>query len=252
MRERILEGLQRRRRRERVVTASLLALLATVLLGWGTLRSPLLAVEDVRVVGVPGEVSAEVLDVASVRVGQNVLDVDLEAVEAQVTELSWVERATVRRRLPSTVEIRVSARTPVLAGTFGENTYLVDAEGLVIEVVDEAPEGVTTMALTAAPPVGAVVTAPSVLAAAEIAARMPPGMERWLVSYSTAGDDEVDALLRVPTESGPVELVAHLGRPVEVDVKAATIASLVEETVGNGMTPRALDVRIPDRPIVLA
>lgn len=255
IRERALAGLRQRRRREKVVTASIGALLGLVLLSWGAVRSPLLAVEEVAVHGVPTEVSQEVLATAGVRPGQNVLDVDLDEVEARLAALPWVQDATVRRQLPSTVEIRVSTRTAVLLGEFGGASYLIDADGLVIGLAtaETDTQDLAPITLPTAPVVGRQTDAAPVLAAASVAAAMPPGMEEWIVGYEATSAEAIDVALRVPTDTGPVELVAHLGRPVDVDVKAVTIASLVQETViEQGMRPRALDVRIPDRPSLLA
>ena len=252
MRARAIEHWQTRRRREQLLSGSVAALLAIVLLGWGALRSPLLAVESIAVRGVDADRQAEVLQVADVASGENVLDVDLTAVQERVEALPWVQTAVVARRLPSTVEVRVATRPPVLLGRAAGQAWLLDAEGAVLARVGDDTADLPVVDLPAAPVVGDVLADPVTLAVAQVAADMPLGMGEWVVGYEAVGPDDIDVTLQVPTEGGPVPLVVHLGRPIEIDRKAATIASLVRETVDRGMRPTGFDVRIPDRPVVIA
>jgi cell division protein FtsQ len=258
IRERAVANLTRRRRRDRAVTASIAALLAIVLLGIGVVRSPLLAVERVALLGLDQSQRAALAEVVPVAPGTNVMDVDLEAVRRQVEAVPWVLRASATRRPPSTVEVRVTTRSPVAVAVAQDGRWLLDAEGVAIEPVegDDAVAARGSVAdlpeipVLAAPTVGQPVADRAVRAAAAVAAAMPPAMDEWIVGYRTSAAGEVEAILRVPTGAGAVELVAWLGRPERIRAKAATLAALVDETVGRGRTPAVLDVRIPDRPVV--
>lgn len=65
--------------------------------------------------------------------GRHVLEVDLEDWRRRVLGSAWVERASLRRILPSTVEIVVEERRPIAIGRIGGELYLVDATGHVID-----------------------------------------------------------------------------------------------------------------------
>ncbi|WP_370326261.1 cell division protein FtsQ/DivIB [Euzebya sp.] len=262
IRERAIAHLRARRRRDDMITASLAILLGLVLVTIGVVRSPLLAVDEVALVGLDGSQQDVVAAQAGLAAGTNVLDVDLGAVASRVEDLPWVRRATAHRRLPSTVEVRVAVAEPVVRATVGETTFLLDGDGVVVEslpagaapgsavTLDDAVDALPTVEVVTPPSVGSRVADPDLQAVAAVAAAMPTVVADWVVAYTGVGEGQVDAILHIPTEDGTVELVAHLGRAEDVSAKAATIAALVAETIGNGTTPQAFDVRIPDRPVV--
>lgn len=228
------------------------------LLSYGVVRSPLLAVDQVTVIGLDDAQAQVVAAAVSVAPGTNVMDVDLDRVEADAERLPWVSTATAQRRLPSAVQIRVATRTAVAVAVMEDRRWLLDAEGGVLEEVI-GPDAVATtrpvaelpeVTVLQEPVVGRAVAEPSVRAAAAVAADMPRALDEWIVGYATTGGGEVDATLRITTDDGPAELVARLGRPEGIAAKAATLAALLDETVGRGMRPTVLDVRIPDRPVV--
>ncbi|CAN5193578.1 hypothetical protein BH23ACT9_BH23ACT9_37310 [soil metagenome] len=259
IRERAVENLQRRRRRDSVITISIATLLGLLLLGIAVMRSPLLAVDEVAVLGLDEAQQQIVASALTVASGDNVMDVDLAAVRTEVERLPWVSGATVTRRLPSTVEVRVAMHRPVAVATFGEGLYLLTADGLVTEHTTDGgralstgltPDDLPRITVAQPPQVGHVLADPAAVAAASVAGRMPALVDEWVIGYDATPDGEVNATMRVPTPDGPAELVVHIGRPEAIIAKAATIAALVDETIGRGMRPTVLDVRIPDRPVV--
>lgn len=76
-----------------------------------------------------GAVEALVSDL----LGTNILTADLELHRDRLLTSGWVERATLRRVLPSTVEVTVEERTPIGLGRFGAELYLIDATGAIID-----------------------------------------------------------------------------------------------------------------------
>jgi cell division septal protein FtsQ len=65
--------------------------------------------------------------------GQHVLAVRLDEWQRRVLSSPWVGYATLRRVLPSTVEVAIRERQPMAIGRLGRDLYLVDAEGRVID-----------------------------------------------------------------------------------------------------------------------
>ena len=88
--------------------------------------------------------------------GQHVLTVRLDEWQRRVLSSPWVGHATLRRVLPSTVEVAIRERQPMAIGRLGRDLYLIDADGRVIDEygptyvqfdlpivdgLDEAPSG---------------------------------------------------------------------------------------------------------------
>jgi cell division protein FtsQ len=65
--------------------------------------------------------------------GRHILGLDLEAWQERLLSSPWVEEATLRRVLPSTIDVRVRERRPIVIGRIGSALYLVDTHGVVID-----------------------------------------------------------------------------------------------------------------------
>ena len=103
------------------------------LTGWRLLvESDLLRIRAVRFTGLERASREELVALAPVKVGDNLLTADLEALERAVARHPWVKSAQARPELPPGVEVRVVERTPAalvdLAGL-----YLVDSEAQVFK-----------------------------------------------------------------------------------------------------------------------
>jgi cell division protein FtsQ len=134
------KGTRRRRFRPRLSWSVLRRLLSVLLLVFGVYQSiafafttPLLRVNRISVHGnvrlSSGEVQALVEDLR----GSSILRVDLDAFRQRLVESPWVADVALRRVLPSTVEVFVSERRPVGLCRMGQDLYLVDETGTVID-----------------------------------------------------------------------------------------------------------------------
>ena len=65
--------------------------------------------------------------------GQNILMADLETHRQHLMASAWVKTATLRRVLPSTIEVSVEERDPVGLARVGGRLYLIDGDGTVID-----------------------------------------------------------------------------------------------------------------------
>lgn len=77
--------------------------------------------------------AGEVLALVDGLRGQNVLLVRLDPWRERLLASPWVEDATIRRVLPSTLEISVRERRPMGIGRIGTALYLIDARGVVVD-----------------------------------------------------------------------------------------------------------------------
>jgi len=77
--------------------------------------------------------TGEVLALVEGLRGQHILSVSLDQWQEKLLTSPWVESATIRRVLPSTVEIAVHERRPMGIGRLGTAMYLIDASGVIID-----------------------------------------------------------------------------------------------------------------------
>ncbi len=77
--------------------------------------------------------TGEVLALVEGLRGRNILAVELDEWQQKLLSSPWVERATIRRVLPSTVEISIHERRPMGIGRLGTAMYLIDGEGVIID-----------------------------------------------------------------------------------------------------------------------
>lgn len=96
-------------------------------------HSRLLQISRVVVSGNQRLSNGEVLGLLGGLGGRGILAIDLEEWRKRVLACPWVEDATLRRWLPSTIEVVVTERYPIAIGRFGEELYLVDDRGAVID-----------------------------------------------------------------------------------------------------------------------
>ena len=130
----------RRRRlaaRRRFLVRALVAAVVVVAGGrWlvgAAAQSAALRVATVAVEGNQRVSRGEVLALVDSLHGQNVHVADLEAARARLLSSGWIEDATLRRVLPSTIAVVVTERQPVGIARLGSRLYLVDARGVVID-----------------------------------------------------------------------------------------------------------------------
>jgi cell division protein FtsQ len=77
--------------------------------------------------------TGEVLALVEGLRGQNILSVALDDWQQKLLSSPWVESATIRRVLPSTVEISIHERRPMGIGRLGTAMYLIDGRGVIID-----------------------------------------------------------------------------------------------------------------------
>lgn len=92
-------------------------------------------VERVEIQGIDQMERLPVYAVALDQPSMAMLNVDIAAIRQRVEALSWVQEARVSRRLPDTLVVAITERTPVAIWQHEQQLYLVDTEGAVLEEV---------------------------------------------------------------------------------------------------------------------
>lgn len=109
-------------------------------LGFGVYRASALAVhpgvlqiDRIAVHGNERLSKGEVLAVLNGMRGQSLVWTDLDAWRKRLLASPWVRDASLRRSLPSTVDVLITERVPVGVGRINGDMYLVDERGVVID-----------------------------------------------------------------------------------------------------------------------
>jgi cell division protein FtsQ len=226
-----------RKRLQRLVD---LGLVVAVAAGFaGALWTPLLDVDEVRVVGSARTDALEVLDRSGVVPGDPLIGVDLAAVGARIVEMPWVAEVRVSRGIDGVIELHITERTAVAALGTGAAAVLVDREGRVLGPASDAP-GPPLLELTGlgpAPPAGGFVAAAATDAlalAAHLAGAVPGVLARL-----DAGD-----LSGTLIQGGAV----RFGDARQLDAKTRSLRTVLEQVDLSCLA--VLDLRLPGSPVL--
>lgn len=118
------------------VVATLLTAVAVVAGGWvggqrayaWALQSEKLALQTVTIDGNKHASTPELLKLAGLAVGQNLLALDPEVIQTAMSQHPWVRGVEVRRRFPHALNIRVEEHQPAAMVSLGD-LYVVNEEG---------------------------------------------------------------------------------------------------------------------------
>lgn len=117
-------------------------LVASIAVAWGARRyimsSPRFAIRTVLVDGVHRRTAEQIASAGGVAVGGNIFALDPDAAGSAIATDPWVEKATVTRKLPATVQINVIEREARGVTVIGGELYLATREGELFKRLDQA------------------------------------------------------------------------------------------------------------------
>jgi len=102
----------------------------------GLLRLPYFRVAEIQVEGNLQVATQDIIASLSLAPDTSVLEVDLPALTGRVLENPWIKEASVRRRLPLSLTIRVVERMPE-AVFIADRRYLLSADGVILAELGE-------------------------------------------------------------------------------------------------------------------
>lgn len=249
-----VEVLRSQGRRRLRVMGSLGGVATLAVAAWGLVQSPLLDIDHVRVQPLveasPNlHVEARTIEQASgLRRGDPLFNRDLSAVRRRVLDVPWVADVEVTREWPGTVVISVGERVPmVVVPKTGQGWMLVDREGRALEAVRDVPAGIV--------PVGGVkpvdepgrVLGSDGRGALALVGAIPVGLRPQVIRIDVAADGSLAAFLRLV--DGEDEVEVRFGPPVDLEVKALDLATLLADVEIRGVA--VVDVRVPGTPVVV-
>lgn len=232
----------RARRRRLWARTAVVALLAT--LAWALFWSPLLDVREVRVLGAKHTSIAEVREASGLSGDENLLLLSTARVAHAIEALPWVASAGVDRKLPATVRVRLTERTPALTVARGDKAFTLDAAGRVLDEGWRRADlpvlsGVTAGGLRT----GSQVDSPEILGALAIWRALPPRLSRRVEAMFAPTVERTTLSLRSGT-------AVRIGAPEELAAKSAVLGALLRRLAATGRTPAYIDVRVPTNPAV--
>jgi cell division protein FtsQ len=108
-------------------------LAASIAVAWGARRyvmsSPRFAVRTVLVDGATRRSAEQVASAGGIEVGKNIFVLDPAVAGAAIATDPWIERATVTRKLPSTIQVTVVEREARALVSIGGDLYLATGDG---------------------------------------------------------------------------------------------------------------------------
>ena len=97
------------------------------------LHARMLTVQHVRVRGNVRLSEGDVRSLVDGIRGENIFRVDFEPYRQRVLDSPWVSSVALSRVLPSTIDVRISERTPMAVARVGQQLFLVDDAGVIID-----------------------------------------------------------------------------------------------------------------------
>lgn len=91
------------------------------------------ALQDILVEGREQTEPNEILAVMGIKQGDSIFKCDPREAKERLNKLPWVKSATVQRRLPETVYIRLVERQPLAIWQKSSKYYLIDEQGEVLD-----------------------------------------------------------------------------------------------------------------------
>ncbi len=218
-----------------------LVLAAVTLAGWWLYRSPLLTVQGVSVKGNQNLSADAVRSVADLK-GSSLIRPDFEAARERLLALPIVKEAQISHDWPRGARISIVERAPWGVWQAGAQRYVVDDEGVVLNLpaAEGAPVIAQTDALKAPLSAGDRVDVGAVAVARQLVATAEQTVGRPVVGLEFSQAIGLTAVL-----SG--DLRAVFGDAQDYDFKVATLSAVLQQAQAKGEEVHRVDLRFGDR-----
>jgi cell division protein FtsQ len=232
-----------RSKRRKIATACG-SIAAVAAIGWVALASPLLAVDEIKVVGGKHTTSAQVAAATGLGPNDNLLLLSTASVAARTETLPWVKSAEVDRMLPGIVRVRIVERVPAMVVSLGAARWTIDAHGYVLE------SGATSTQL---PVLGGAETGDI-----EVGAQLStPEIQDALKAFRSMSNklrDDIVAVIAPSFERISFSLVdgtlIRFGAAERLDAKNEVLDALLRRLREQNRQAAYIDVRVPTSPAV--
>ncbi|MDY6854348.1 MAG: cell division protein FtsQ/DivIB [Thermodesulfobacteriota bacterium] len=96
--------------------------------------SPYFSVQEIIVNGEKRLTDMEVLNMARIDIGMNILTINLKEASKRIVQHPWIENAQLKRKLPQKIFIRITERDPIAIINL-DRLYLIDKQGVIFKEI---------------------------------------------------------------------------------------------------------------------
>ena len=133
---------ERKRRQKREKSFRILKIILKILLLFAIIIgillflfiSPVFNIKNINVQGNSKINTAEIESLSKINMNENIFRFSSRKIEENVKENAYVDSAEIKRKLPNTVEITVTERTPKYQLEYGNAFVYIDANGNILEI----------------------------------------------------------------------------------------------------------------------
>lgn len=213
--------------------------------GWFATQSRLLDLDHVEISGVDPAQAALIEAAMGLEHGTPLLDLDQAAIELALTELAWVESATVARGWPGTINIGVVAREAVALMPRGDGSHVfVDAHGVAMAVTP-GPIILSALPIVAVRPEGSLGdTQDHAAPALAVVASLPDDLASWVEAIKIDESGLRPSVVLDLVGNATVDLGAAEDLDDKLDAVRAVLSGVELECLAT------IDARVPDHPTV--
>ena len=228
---RLTDRARRARLRALVSIGVVLALVGIVA---AVVTSPMLRVRSIVVEGTSRVDASDVVAALQPEVGGLIAFVDREEVASRLSQFSLIKSISVESRLPSTLVVRVTERSPIGVVKSGDSYTVIDAAGVEIETVTSRPSDLPVFSVTAAS-----VDDVGFRSAVEVLQSLPSSIRTQVSHISGKTRDDITVKL----SSG---LTIVWGDASQSEYKAQVLKAVLKAAP----TAKKVDLSAPDVPVV--
>lgn len=225
-------------RRRRLRPWAIAGAAAVILVTGGVALSytPLVGARTVEVEGTRHLTRREVLALAQVGVGTNVMHLDEEEAEARLEGDPWIRGAVVKTELPGSISITVHEREPLVWARIDGAAVVVAADGTPL---GSSPRGVDLPEIEPAP--GSSLDRATLRVAGGIVQAMAPSLRARVETLTLAADG-------VATLTIDRGIDVRYGAPSEAAAKAQALLAILAYAEDQGRALASIDVSAPAAP----
>lgn len=241
--------ISRRRRavakaRTRRLAAVGAAVVTLGMIAWTAFASPLLGIDEIKVVGAKHTTAADVARTAGLETGDNLLLISTGAVADAAETLPWVKAADVDRIMPGTVRIRVTERVPAMVLSVGAARWTIDSSGHVL-AVGAAERGLAVISAADAGDieVGATLTEPELVDALRAYRSLSRGVRRQITGILAPTSERISFSMEDGT-------LIRFGAAERLPAKNEVLDALLADIRREKRAVAYIDVRVPTSPAV--
>lgn len=241
------------RRRKRIAAPVfglwLFLLFACLLASYYFIHSPYFSVQQIKVSDNVNITEEEIIKQSGLSKGNNIFKVNLREAAAKINMFSWIKKVEIKRRLPSTLLIRVYERVPLALVVNNDEFIVVDKEGIYIKKVKYVNDMnlplISDVPLSEKDICGAKVAAEGLHSALSLIELLDKEILEDVAEISSSSSQS----LTLKTIEG-IEI--RFGEPNDLDRKIHLIENLLDEhsEIINRETVEYIDLRYNTTPVI--